>query len=591
MGTVRWALRAYRGSALLLVATVAAGLTAAVSALMIGRNTLRLTPLPTPDAGLTFSKLAAAPADVQTYALDKLSGVLLVLAVGASVVCTLTLLTVCVSRSSARRAELYVRRAVGASRGQLLSGGLLEGGVLAIAAVSLGVVASLIAIGTAIAAWPGTTAAASPLPAVLAVVAMSALLILGVTLPTLTGGQMRAPAPPSAVPPSLSAAGMQLAISFAVLLAAAQIGRHARVLVGEGEGGVATRGGGQVLQLDTSGTPAERARRLSDLIQASGLAGLLDVTSVTSPGALEGLGTVNVAITDCGRCSLGGIATPQRPVAVAFSAVSPDTFRALNVHVIEGRSIGPGDDWRGRRAVVVNHALASAHFENGRAVGRRIQIGEGQDNWFEVVGVVEDTQPVALGGALEPPYAVYGSVLQLPPSTVDLLVRPRAGVALSEASVRATVTPFGTVTRVVAENMWWAEKAAPLGWFANALWIGGALVLVLAIFGTGASTHLWVAALMPELAVRRAVGARRRDVLIYVLTRAAVVGIAGVGFGLVLSDLTSTPLASLVPGVSGNDLASSLPLAFVLLAAAQAGAWLPAWRAARTQPARLAALL
>jgi hypothetical protein len=577
MATLRWALRAYRGSALLLIATAAAGLTVVVSALMIGRNTLRLAPLPTPETGLTFSKLAAAPADIQSYALDKLSVVLLVLAVGGALVCVLTLVTVCVSRASARGAEFYLRRAVGASRRQLLSGGLLEGGVLALAAATLGAAASLIAIRTAIAAWPGTTAVPASSPAVLAVVAGivgSAILILGVTLPTLTRERMRAPAPPSGVPPSLTVAGVQLAISFAVLFAATEIGNHARVLIGDAT--VAVGRGGEVLQLDTSGTPAERARHLSDLIRASGLEGVLEVTSITSPGALEGLGTVDVAITDCGRCSLGGIATPQRPVAVAFSAVSPDTFRALNVPVIEGRSIDAGDDWTARRKVVVNHALASAHFENGRAVGRRIQIGQGPNNWFEVVGVVEDTQPIALGGGLQPPYAAYASVLQIPPSSVDLLVRPRAGATLSESWLRAAVKRIGTVRRVVAENAWWAEQAAPLRWFANALWIGGALILVLAVFGTGAAMHLWVAALMPELAVRRAVGARRRDVLVYVLARAAVVGVAGVALGFVLNDL--------IPGASRLDVASAR-LALVLLTATLVGAWIPAWRAARAQPA------
>lgn len=446
---------------------------------------------------------------------------------------------------------------------------------MAVAAATVGIAASLITIRNALAAWPGTTVVPGAFAAVMVTLAAAAVLVLGVTLPALSAGRMRSPAPPSGVPPTLTVAGLQLAISFAVLLAATQIGSHARLLIeGDSDGPLSN---GQVLQLDTTGSPAERAQHFADLIRRSG-----SVTSITSPGALQGLGTVDVAITDCGRCTLGGIATPQRPVAVAFSVVSPDTFRAMNIHLVEGREITARDDWTGLRAVVVNHALASAHFENGRAVGRHIQIGEGPNNWFEVVGVVEDTQPVALGGALEPRYAVYGSVLQLPPTIVDVLVRPPLRTALEQ---------LGTVRRVVSEKQWWAETAAPLRWFANALWIGGALVLVLAVLGTGAATHLWVAALMPELAMRRAVGARRRDVLIHVLARAAVVSLAGVGFGLVLSDLTSTPLASLDPGVSGTDFAATMRIALVLVVAALTGAAIPAWRASRAQPATLAALL
>jgi len=578
METVRWALRAYRGSALLLIGTAAAGLTAVVSALMIGRNTLRLAPLQTPDLGITFTAHAASPADVQAYALDRLSGILEMLAAGAAVVCGLTLLSVCVSRASARRAERDLHRAVGASRRRLVRDGLVEGGVMAVGAAIVGIAATLITVRSALAAWPGTTVVPGAFAPMVVTLVAASVLVLGVALPALGAGRMPTPAPPTAVPPSLTAAGLQLAISFAVLLAATQIGSHARLLVGNDND--AARGHGQVLQLDTTGSPAERAQHFAELIRRSKRG--TGVASITSPGALEGLGTVDVAITDCGRCSEGGIATPQRAVAVAFSVVSPDTFRALNIRLVEGRPIVAGDDWTAPRTVVVNHALASAHFENGRAVGRHIQIGEGPNNRFEVVGVVEDTQPVALGGSLEPPYAVYGSVLQLPPTTVDVLVRP---------PLRAALTQLGTVRRVVSEDQWWAEQAAPLGWFANALWIGGALVLVLAVVGTGAATHLWVAALMPELAVRRAIGARRRDVLKHVLWRAALVALAGVCFGFVLSDLTSAPLASLVPGMSGNDFAASMRMALVLVVAVMTGAAIPAWRAARARPATLAALL
>ena len=101
----------------------------------------------------------------------------------------------------------------------------------------------------------------------------------------------------------------------------------------------------------------------------------------------------------------------------------------------------------------------------------------------------------------------------------------------------------------------------------------------------------WVAALMPELAMRRAVGARRRDVIIHVLSRAAIVAAAGVALGLVLNDLTSGPLAALVPGVPDIDVATDSRLALVLVTAALVGALLPAWRASRRNPAALAALL
>ena len=578
-----------RRLSLLMIAAAAAGLATVVPALAIGRGTLGIEPLPPVDTGLELTTLASTPAHLQQRGLDTLTGITLMLAIGTAAVCLITLVALAVSRAATLRPEIAVRRAVGASRRHLVSAGAIEGGVMALIAAAAGIGASLIVMRAAMAAWPGPIGTPALRTAALSGLGMTVVLILGVMLPTFTASRMYTAAAPSKVPPGLTVAGLQLAISFAVLLAAAQIGRQAVLLVGQG--GAEANGDGQILRIDTSGSPAERARHLRALIRQSGLGDLLDVTSVSSPGALEGLGTVDLAITDCGRCSQGGIATPLRAVPVALSVVSPDTFRALSVPLIEGRSIAAIDDWKAPRAVVVNRALASAHFENGNAVGRHIQIGQGSNGWFEVVGIVENRKPASLGGALQPPYAAYASVLQFPPSTVEVLLRPGAGHAIPEGPVRAALSSVGTVGQVMTEAAWWARRASPLRWFANALWIGGGLVLVMAILGTGAVMYQWVAALMPELAVRRAVGARRRDVLFHVLSRAVIVALAGAGLGLVLNDLTSTPLAALVSGVPGIDVAAGSRIALVLIAAALVGAFVPAWRAARTDPATLAARL
>src|SRR5437773_381146 len=177
----RWSFRAYRGSVLLLVAAAAAGLAAAVPALTIGRGALQLEPLPAADVGLGLSDLAASPAALQRYGLDTLSGIMLMLAVATVVVCVFTLLALSVSRSSARRSEPAVRRAVRDSSRHLALGAVAEGGVMVLAAIALGITAGLIAIRVALAAWPGSAGAPALLAPVLAVLARSAVLLLGAT--------------------------------------------------------------------------------------------------------------------------------------------------------------------------------------------------------------------------------------------------------------------------------------------------------------------------------------------------------------------------------------------------------------------------
>src|ERR1041384_7577935 len=318
-------------------------------------------------------------------------------------------------------------------------------------------------------------------------------------------GRMRPSVPPLTpfLAPALCA--LQLAVCFAVMVNARQVGHEASSLVGTARDG---EEGGQVFQLAIPASPAERSQQLAELIRRSAVADLFDVASLSSPGALNGLGTVNTAITECGACSLGTIATPLRPVPVSLSIVSADTFRALNPTLLDGRWISDKDDWKAARVAVITQALAREHFQNGEAIGRAIHLGQGPNNRFTVVGVVQDRRLQGLGAALQPAYAVFASVLQLPPTTVDFLLRPRRVVAWS--NIRAWF-PSGSVQEALSEKQWRARLAAPIRWFGDALLFNGAAVVFVALLGIAVSMSIWVGAMLPELAVRRCVGARRRD--------------------------------------------------------------------------------
>ena len=180
------------------------------------------------------------------------------------------------------------------------------------------------------------------------------------------------------------------------------------------------------------------------------------------------MGTANIAIAECGNCSQGGIGTPLRPVAIALNAVSADTFRALRAHLIEGRWIADTDTWQAQRVAVISQGLARAHFENGRAIGRAIQLGQGRDNRFMVVGVVDDPVPAGLGAALQPAYVVYTSVLQVAPTAVELLMRSNV-----------SIVPAALVRTVLPETQWRARVAAPVRWFGGALLSDAALVALI----------------------------------------------------------------------------------------------------------------
>jgi len=380
---------------------------------------------------------------------------------------------------------------------------------------------------------------------------------------------------------------LQLAVSFAMLLAAAQLTRHAGTLLSES--GLEVRANGQIFELRLRAPTAERAARYASLLHRLGRDPEYDVVSLSSPGALVGLATVDIVLTDCGRCAQGTIFTPIRPVSVAISIVSPDSFRAMGVPVLKGRGIAAADSTGAPRVAVISRTLAQRHFEQQGALGRKIHVGQGPDDgWYTVVGIVEDGRSAAFGGAFQPPYQVYLSALQFPPAAADLLVRPRAdaGALLRvEEMVRAALGATGTVVQRRSESQRTTAEAGPVQWFERLVSLEGWTVLAIAVLGTFAVMQLWVNALLPELAVRRAVGARRWHIFGYVLQRAAAVGALGACLGVLVGEMSSDPLAALLGGLPLWDLALVPRPAAVLVAAALAGALMPAWRAARSDPA------
>jgi ABC-type antimicrobial peptide transport system permease subunit len=98
------------------------------------------------------------------------------------------------------------------------------------------------------------------------------------------------------------------------------------------------------------------------------------------------------------------------------------------------------------------------------------------------------------------------------------------------------------------------------------------------------SMSIWVGAMLPELAVRRCVGARRRDVLLHVARRSARVAVAGVGLGILLAELTAAPLSSIVPGIDAFDAAGVFQIALLTMVVLALGVSVPAWRACRLEP-------
>jgi hypothetical protein len=257
------------------------------------------------------------------------------------------------------------------------------------------------------------------------------------------------------------------------------------------------------------------------------------------------------------------------------------------VHVLEGRGLTAADTWDAPRVAVVSRSLALREFQDGEAIGRHIQVGDDGTHWATVVGVVEDTAPVGFGGSLQPRYAVYVSILQHPPDSAELLIRAPPGRSLGSGVgpiLKTMLGASGLSANWRHESSLLLSQAAPVAWFGQWFAVEGWAMLGLALLGAFALMGIWVQSLLGELGIRRAVGARRRDLVRFVVVRALGVGLAGVAIGLWFAP----GIWSMLPAAMGAretwDTGVVARFAVLLVGSTLAGALLPAWRAATVNP-------
>jgi putative ABC transport system permease protein len=373
----------------------------------------------------------------------------------------------------------------------------------------------------------------------------------------------------------------QFAASLAVLVTAALLGRHASSVASAGS----MSSDAKVLQLASApGRAKALGPRYETLIERLNAASL--TASLTSPGAVAGLGTIAGVTTDCGECSEGGIPSRFHVFYATHHLVSPDSFQALGVHLVRGRQLDLHDRTGATRVALVNRALAQRHFQRGEAVGRMMLVGDDKE-WYTVVGIVDDAPAWAFGSRFQPPFTVYLSILQHAPSAAELLVGSRGAPALAGGARQATVAVLTSMDVRVRETSLVrlrAREAAPVAWFARWIAVEGWATTVIACVGMMAVMRIWVRSLLPELGLRRALGATKASVLLLVLRQALSVVAAGVAAGCWFGWSVWNVLPTILTGAATWDTSALAAAATPLVLSTLVGAILPALRALRDTP-------
>jgi hypothetical protein len=585
--TVQDGFRTYRGSAALLAGMSALAMVAVYPVLLFAPTehgpSLSFSTVRGSRLGLDWLAPPLSPTVVQAQTVAELSNLLLGSAGAVLLILLLAMMTLAFARAAAREGEFGVRRAIGASRRSLFLASLLEAGGIGFAAILVGGGVGHLTARFAASTWPGETALPRHWPGLLPGGAILVLVLVGVLLPGLMVKRARLvefERRPLAV---FVPAVIQIGVSLVLLVLAGWFARTVISTTGPDQ----YPGNGLVYRIESpASTLPQVAAAYGSLLAAAAKVGGVSAVSLTSPGAIVGLGPVAHVTTDCGQCSEGGLPIRWRKPRATHQFVSADSFRTMGIRVLAGRGITSADSWDAPRVAVVGRALATRHFQSGEALGRQVRVGVGGDQWYTVVGVVEDPAVAGFGASRQPPFTIYLSILQHPVRSADLLVRGLPAPVLA-SRIRAVLGPQAVDPHPTAERAIIAAERAPIAWFGRWLALEGWVMTAIASVGVFAFVRSWLTSLRPELGHRRAVGARRRQILHWVLARAVLIGLAGVALGVWLGVPVWDGISHLIPGSPGWSLELIAPPALLLLGVALAAAVLPAWRATHEAPARL----
>jgi putative ABC transport system permease protein len=284
----------------------------------------------------------------------------------------------------------------------------------------------------------------------------------------------------------------------------------------------------------------------------------------------------------------------HKPRYAQHGVVSAGYLDTLDIPLLRGRFFSDADRRGSERVTVIDAALWRQLWPEQDPIGQRLRLSAGGDaHWLSVIGVVGDIRGSGLASPPRPGF--YVPYQQRPLTDTEftlaregvLLVRADGDIDALPAALRAAIhqaAPQLPVTLITALDTLLADSIGPQRFRAIATGSFGVLALALAIAGVYAVTAHRVAGRVHEFGVRRALGARRTDLVRHVLGWALRLAAIGAAVGLLGALALGRVLDSLLHGVSATDPRVLLGAAIVLTLAVLAAAWGPASRAARTDP-------
>jgi len=280
------------------------------------------------------------------------------------------------------------------------------------------------------------------------------------------------------------------------------------------------------------------------------------------------------------------ISPPQRNTHL--NTVSAGYFTTLGIPLRAGRLFTSRDDAGGPRVAIVNETAARAWFPDTNPIGARVSFpGQRVDDSYEVIGVVGDVRYANL--RLPDERMVYVPLEQAidPLSNLTLLVRrdhdpasvvPMVRTATQDMVPGGFLARVGTISESVDRSLF---RERLLSMLAT---VFGGLALTVACVGLYGVLAYTVQRRSREIGVRIAVGAPQRSVAWMIIGETLALVVTGIVLGTLCATLASRLISSQFFHVTPGDPVATLAAVAVLIGVTLLAAYLPARRATRIDP-------
>jgi putative ABC transport system permease protein len=275
-------------------------------------------------------------------------------------------------------------------------------------------------------------------------------------------------------------------------------------------------------------------------------------------------------------------------------SISQGYFEALDVPLINGRLFDARDREDSAPTIIVNQSFAEHLWPGENVIGKRIKryFYHGTDYpWMEIVGVVGDIR--GADGVLQNPAPIsfYLPMRQAysPSRSEDMrvMIKTRGEPAAALDTIRTRVTQFDSNTVLATEmtliqrlqNSTQAQRANMF--LLILLAVIGLALAVAGIFGVISYT---TQQRLREVGLRMALGARSGSIFRMVVGSALLLGGTGLVVGVLLMISAAAAISSQLYEVNAFDPATYAGIVLITLLTVFFAAWLPAYRAARTDP-------